>query len=115
MKVAPNVAPSPGRRDETVSIQHVVTSGVCVCAVCLHTHVHQCARGEVCCLDEIDAIVLFFRDITYSPAHLVLGDPVPLGLQGMGTVVSSWCQVCPQNCLAADWCGKGREATAVCE
>lgn len=45
-KVAPKVAPSSGRRDETVSIQHIVTSGVYVCAARLHTHVHPCARGD---------------------------------------------------------------------
>lgn len=66
---------------------------MCACVLYARTHTCTSVPGEICCLDEIYATVVFFRDITCSPAHLVLGDPVPLGLQGMGTVVSSWCQV----------------------
>lgn len=80
-----------------LSIQHVVTSGVYMCAVHLHIHTYTGVPGKICCLNEIWAIVMFSRVSARFPAHLVSGDPVPLGLQGMETVVGSWCQACPRT------------------
>ena len=64
-------------------------------------------------MNEIYTAVQYIRGITSFPAHLVLGDPVPLGLQGVETVVvSSWYQAC----LELLGCRIGRrEASEICE
>lgn len=61
-----------------------------------HTRVCTGMQGRICCLHEIYTAVQYVRGVTSFPARLVLGDPVPLGLQGVETVaISSWCQACP--------------------
>lgn len=96
-KVAPKVAPSAGRRDETVFIQHVVTSGVCMCAVRLHTHTCTHVPGGICCLDEIYAIILFFQRHPCSSAHLVLEDPVPLVCKVWGQLSAAGARSAPRT------------------